>query len=72
MGYAMMNENPVILITGELSFMYDINGLWNQYIPPYTRIIVVNNGEGNIFRIIPGLAIPMLWTNLSLPNTTKM
>ena len=53
-GYAMMNENPVILITGELSFMYDINGLWNQYIPPYTRIIVVNNGEGNIFRIIPG------------------
>ena len=54
MGYAMMNENPVILITGELSFMYDINGLWNQYIPPYTRIIVVNNGEGNIFRIIPG------------------
>ena len=55
MGFAMMNENPTILISGELGFFYDINGLWNNYIPPYTRIIVMNNGEGNIFRIIPGL-----------------
>ena len=54
MGFAMMNENPTILISGELGFFYDINGLWNNYIPPYTRIIVMNNGEGNIFRIIPG------------------
>jgi len=37
-----------------LSFFYDINGLWNQYIPPYTRIVIFNNGEGNIFKIIPG------------------
>ncbi|NAW51543.1 2-succinyl-5-enolpyruvyl-6-hydroxy-3-cyclohexene-1-carboxylic-acid synthase [Elizabethkingia argentiflava] len=54
MGFAMMDKNPVVLITGDLSFFYDINGLWNNYIPPYTRIIIVNNGEGNIFRIIPG------------------
>lgn len=54
MGFAMMNKKPTLLITGDLSFFYDINGLWNQYIPPYTRIIIVNNGEGNIFRIIPG------------------
>ena len=54
MGFAMMNDRPTLLITGELSFFYDINGLWNNYIPPYTRIIVINNGEGNIFRIIPG------------------
>lgn len=54
MGYAMMSASPVVFVTGELSFLYDINGLWNQYIPPYTRIIVINNGEGNIFRIIPG------------------
>lgn len=54
MGFAMMEDNPTLLITGELSFFYDINGLWNQYIPPYTRIIIFNNGEGNIFRIIPG------------------
>lgn len=54
MGFAMMNPKPTLLITGDLSFFYDINGLWNQYIPPYTRIIIINNGEGNIFRIIPG------------------
>jgi len=54
MGFAMMQDQPTLLITGELSFFYDINGLWNQYIPPYTRIIIFNNGEGNIFRIIPG------------------
>lgn len=54
MGFAMMDENPVLLVSGELGFFYDINGLWNKYIPPYTRIIVINNGGGDIFRIIPG------------------
>ncbi|RZJ29048.1 MAG: 2-succinyl-5-enolpyruvyl-6-hydroxy-3-cyclohexene-1-carboxylic-acid synthase, partial [Chryseobacterium sp.] len=54
MGFAMMEDEPTILITGDLSFFYDINGLWNQYIPPYTRIVIFNNGEGNIFKIIPG------------------
>ena len=54
MGFAIKNEKPTLLLTGDLSFMYDINGLWNQYIPPFTRIIIFNNGEGNIFKIIPG------------------
>ncbi|KQR95127.1 2-succinyl-5-enolpyruvyl-6-hydroxy-3-cyclohexene-1-carboxylate synthase [Chryseobacterium sp. Leaf180] len=54
MGFAMKSEDPTLLITGDLSFFYDINGLWNQYIPPFTRIIIFNNGEGNIFKIIPG------------------
>ncbi|TXF75950.1 2-succinyl-5-enolpyruvyl-6-hydroxy-3-cyclohexene-1-carboxylic-acid synthase [Chryseobacterium sp.] len=54
MGYAMRNTQPTLLVTGEVSFFYDINGLWNQYIPPYTRIIIFNNGGGDIFKIIPG------------------
>lgn len=54
MGYAMKSENPTLLVTGDISFFYDINGLWNQYIPPYVRIIVFNNGGGDIFKIIPG------------------
>ncbi|QCX53173.1 2-succinyl-5-enolpyruvyl-6-hydroxy-3-cyclohexene-1-carboxylic-acid synthase [Elizabethkingia sp. JS20170427COW] len=54
MGFAIAEDQPTLLITGDLSFFYDINGLWNKYIPPYTRIIILNNGEGNIFRIIPG------------------
>lgn len=54
MGFAIKNTNPTLLITGDLSFFYDVNGLWNQYIPPFTRIMIFNNGEGNIFKIIPG------------------
>lgn len=54
MGYAMKNEGQTLLVSGDLSFFYDINGLWNNYIPPYTRIIVFNNGGGDIFKIIPG------------------
>ncbi len=54
MGFAMMTDEPTLLITGDISFFYDINGLWNQYIPPFARIVIFNNGEGNIFRIIPG------------------
>ena len=54
MGFAIKNANPTLLITGDLSFFYDINGLWNQYIPPFVRIMIFNNGEGNIFKIIPG------------------
>lgn len=54
MGFAMKDPKQTVLVTGELSFFYDINGLWNNYIPPYTRIIVINNGGGDIFKIIPG------------------
>lgn len=54
MGFAMKNAAQTVLVTGDISFFYDINGLWNNYIPPYTRIIVFNNGGGDIFKIIPG------------------
>ena len=54
MGFAMKDKKQTVLVTGDMSFFYDINGLWNNYIPPYTRIIVFNNGGGDIFKIIPG------------------
>lgn len=54
MGFAVKSKAPTVLVTGDIGFFYDINGLWNQYIPPFTRIILMNNGEGNIFKIIPG------------------
>ena len=37
-----------------MSFFYDINGLWNTSIPYDFKIIVINNGGGGIFRILPG------------------
>lgn len=47
-------ENQHILITGDMAFQYDINGLWNRNFPQNLKIIVINNGGGGIFRIIDG------------------
>lgn len=53
-GAALYHKKPTVLITGDLSFFYDSNGLWNQYIPNNFKIILINNGGGGIFRILPG------------------
>ena len=53
-GASIYNDKPTLLITGDLSFLYDSNGLWNNYIRPDFRIIVINNEGGGIFRILPG------------------
>jgi 2-succinyl-5-enolpyruvyl-6-hydroxy-3-cyclohexene-1-carboxylate synthase len=53
-GCAVATEKPTVFITGDLSFLYDSNALWNNYIPNSFRIIVVNNQGGGIFRILPG------------------
>ena len=53
-GAALINQNPCLLITGDLSFFYDINGLWNNHIPSSFRVIIINNQGGGIFRILPG------------------
>ena len=50
----MASGKPTTLICGDLSFFYDINGLWNKYLPANLRIIIINNSGGGIFRIIPG------------------
>ncbi len=53
-GAAVGSGKPTVLITGDLSFFYDSNGLWNQYTPANFKIIVINNAGGGIFRILPG------------------
>ncbi|MEP3837754.1 MAG: 2-succinyl-5-enolpyruvyl-6-hydroxy-3-cyclohexene-1-carboxylic-acid synthase [Algibacter sp.] len=53
-GCAVASPKPTVFITGDLSFFYDSNALWNNYIPNKFRIIVVNNQGGGIFRILPG------------------
>ncbi len=42
------------VITGDLGFFYDSNALMNQNLTPNLKIIVINNGGGDIFRFIPG------------------
>ncbi len=53
-GAAFARENQTVFITGDLSFFYDSNALWNSYIPSSFRIIIINNAGGGIFRFIPG------------------
>ncbi|GAB5563044.1 MAG: 2-succinyl-5-enolpyruvyl-6-hydroxy-3-cyclohexene-1-carboxylic-acid synthase [Winogradskyella sp.] len=53
-GAAVGSDKKVTFITGDLSFFYDSNALWNNYIPSNFRIIIINNKGGGIFRILPG------------------
>lgn len=53
-GAAVALQKPTVLITGDISFFYDSNALWNNYIPKNFKIILINNGGGGIFRILPG------------------
>ncbi len=53
-GASVFFENQTTLLTGDISFFYDSNALWNKYIRDDFRIILVNNDGGGIFKIIPG------------------
>jgi 2-succinyl-5-enolpyruvyl-6-hydroxy-3-cyclohexene-1-carboxylate synthase len=53
-GAALGSGKPTTLITGDISFLYDSNALWNAYIPNDFTVILLNNGGGGIFRILPG------------------
>lgn len=51
-GFATVSTVPVIVLIGDISFFYDSNALWNNYIPSNFRIILINNGGGNIFKML--------------------
>jgi 2-succinyl-5-enolpyruvyl-6-hydroxy-3-cyclohexene-1-carboxylate synthase len=53
-GAAVGNKKPCVFIAGDIGFLYDSNALWNNYIPNNFKIILINNGGGGIFRILPG------------------
>ncbi|TVZ55368.1 2-succinyl-5-enolpyruvyl-6-hydroxy-3-cyclohexene-1-carboxylate synthase [Lutibacter sp. Hel_I_33_5] len=55
-GAAISRKEQTVFITGDLSFFYDSNALWNKHIPSNFRIILINNSGGGIFKIIPGPA----------------
>ncbi len=55
-GACYATQEETLLVLGDLSFMYDSNGLWNNYLSSKLKIIVINNGGGGIFRFIPGPA----------------
>lgn len=54
LGYSLLSDKLNVLVSGDLSFVYDINAFWNHLDKNNLKIIIINNGGGGIFRIIPG------------------
>lgn len=55
-GYALASDDLTVLVTGDLSFFYDVNALWNDRLRGNLRILLLNDGRGGIFASLPGLA----------------
>jgi 2-succinyl-5-enolpyruvyl-6-hydroxy-3-cyclohexene-1-carboxylate synthase len=53
-GITLTSAVPNYLITGDVSFFYDINAFWHNYLPANFKILLLNNHGGGIFRLIPG------------------
>ena len=54
-GYALKMWGLSLVVTGDLSFFYDANALWNTRLPSNLRILLLNNHGGGIFHQLPGL-----------------
>lgn len=54
LGYSLLSDKVNVLLTGDISFFYDSNALWNKYLHSKFKIILINNGGGGIFRFIQG------------------
>lgn len=48
-------EELNFVIIGDLSFFYDMNALWNENYGANLRILLINNGGGEIFATLPGI-----------------
>lgn len=53
-GAAYASDSKVLLVLGDISFFYDVNGLWQEKLPENLKIVILNNGGGGIFGLIDG------------------
>ena len=56
-GYAAASDKLNYIFIGDLSFFYDMNALWNPHCGKNLRILLLNNGGGEIFNALPGLQL---------------
>lgn len=54
-GFAAASDKLNFVFIGDLSFFYDMNALWNDYISKNIRILLLNNNGGGIFHTLPEL-----------------
>ena len=72
-GQAQMVDGLAFLIIGDLSFFYDMNALWNQYVGKNIRILVCNNSGGAIFHTYPNTNnVPTLDEHIAAEHHTSV
>jgi 2-succinyl-5-enolpyruvyl-6-hydroxy-3-cyclohexene-1-carboxylate synthase len=54
MGIAKESDEPTVLVTGDLAFLHDLNGLaLSQLLAIPLTIILINNNGGGVFEMLP-------------------
>lgn len=72
-GQAHCSGKLSFLVIGDLSFFYDMNALWNQYIGNNIRIMVCNNSGGAIFHNFPNTKnVPTLDDHIAAEHHTSV
>ncbi len=72
-GQAQISKSLCFLLIGDLSFFYDMNSLWNQYIGNNIRILVCNNSGGAIFHSYPNKEnVPTLDEHIAAEHETSV
>ena len=71
-GAAQISKTPTLLITGDLSFFYDLNGLWNNYIPNDFRILLINNSGGGFLEFYQEKKTLLNMILILKPSTSAM
>jgi 2-succinyl-5-enolpyruvyl-6-hydroxy-3-cyclohexene-1-carboxylate synthase len=54
-GQVAVTDDLTFIVIGDLAFFYDMNALWNRQLNKNLRILLNNNGGGEIFHTLPGL-----------------
>ena len=72
MGQAHVSGKLSFLVIGDLSFFYDMNALWNQYVGKNIRILLCNNSGGAIFHTYPNTDnVPTLDEHIAAEHQTS-
>lgn len=72
-GQAHVSGKLSFLLIGDLSFFYDMNALWNQYVGNNIRIMVCNNSGGAIFHSYPNTKnVPTLDEHIAAAHETSV
>lgn len=57
LGYSVASDRLNFLAIGDLSFFYDMTALWNSNYGSNIRILLLNNGGGELFQALPKLEL---------------